>query len=173
MTETKQRRHRKPHDIFFTAAALDEGDLIFECIQVIPPDPKSVTEPELFEMASQNFVQKHGLSPNKIDGPFFRRKGTVQPVKSEEKKRKLSLQVDLDKVDYTKELRSAEYNGWQVIARYIANPTECVSNYVSEQGKVVSVRFKMPLTGAPTKKKSIPSSKFVLESDLDNIKPYD
>lgn len=163
------RKNKKPRETFFVGV-VSQGpsqEMIFERVVIDCSDLKNTTEEDLFELAIIKFKEDHGIEPEFLDGPFRFFKGTAKP-KNIENVRHPTIQVDIDKVDYSKELCEAEYNNWKVSGRYIANPKECISDYDLKFGKVVFVRFKNFLQ-ASNKKKSVPNPKFILESDLQNI----
>ena len=134
----------------------------------------TATDEELRQDAVSAFEEKYDgieLEDDHIRGPFYDRKG-MGITQGKPRKRRASLQVDLDKVRFGKidgvSSVRAEFNDWNVIAQYVANPEECVVNYDPSTGKAVMVMFKSPVNKGD-KKKIVPPSRFVSESDLKNV----
>lgn len=200
MEKEVKTRDSKPRDVFFVCVAANEEDLYVETVKigtkvaedekeeglllVEPLDshlavddttgkPKMIaTDEELRELAVKAFEDKYGFEPdeNNIRGPFYERKGMAIQQAKPGRRRRASLQVDIAVARFAKDKALANFNDWSVVAQYVENPDECISNYTASNGRAAMIMFKEPLN-AKDKKKIKPNTRYVWEKDLKNIEP--
>jgi hypothetical protein len=198
MSEDKKTRDSKPRDVLFVCVAVIDSDLVVENIKIgtkvadeeageneilveplaahLTTDDKGktkmiATDEELRELALEAFSEKYDgetPEPENVRGPFYDRKGMALQQVKPGRRRRASIQVDIDAVRFGKKKAHAEFNDWVVTAQYVENEAECIANYNAEDGKAVMLHFKEPLAPGD-KKKIVPNSRFVWEHDLKNI----
>lgn len=157
-TQEPKKRGRKPgtkspRQIFCLCVGVVESSLEVEELQV--EGDKASTDEQLVAQATSQFESKHGEAPEVVKGPYFQRKGA-----STYQRKRDSIRIPVDEIEFTRDKSVAEYNGWEVGVRYIEGRADAAY-----------VIFKKQIEGE--KKKAKPPAKVVLVSALKNVRPVE
>lgn len=114
---TEKKRGRPPGSIreaYFCMAAIVDGELVHEMIQVTRGE--KISEDEMRTEARKIFLKKHKADVESEIGPLFEAKLTQASTNKRQ-----SIRLNEADINFTGRKIQAEYNGWEVIGRYIYN----------------------------------------------------
>jgi hypothetical protein len=141
-------------EAFFSVAALVNGELVHELVQVTRGE--KITPEEMGAEARKIFLKKHKTDVESEIGPIF--KASLMQTSTNKRQ---SIRMSEADINYTGRKIQAEYHGWQVIGRYIQDETG------AESKENVRVFFQKDLQTDKKRAKPQPAIKAI--SDLTNI----
>ncbi len=141
-------------EAFFSVAALVDGELVHELVQVTRGE--KITPEEMGAEARKIFLKKHKTDVESEIGPIF--KASLMQASTNKRS---SIRMSEAEINYTGRKAQAEYHGWQVIVRYIQDETG------AESKENARVFFQKDLQTEKKRAKPQPTIKAI--SDLSNI----
>lgn len=144
---------------YFVVTAIDSNNkLCQEQIQTTRiNDGKKVSKDDMRNEVREIFIAKYHMDPLTVRGPYFEANLDQGPETKRE-----TVQLTEEEVDYTNRKFHAEYNGWQVVGRYLNDKQG------NEIENIAKISFKRRLD-SDDKKKQPPRDAFKMISDLENI----
>ena len=158
---------RKPRQIYYECGAIVKGDDGELSIAMAPITVVSPARGEEFHRdaakleAIDNFKNKFGVEPMKIDGPFYYVKGQLAHVRKRE-----TLRTNTEEIRFTGQRSVGIYKEWEVLANHL------------EDGKTAMVWFKSRITPwvpekPDQKQPPKPNAKRLPLELIQNLKPAD
>lgn len=152
---TRGRPKGAIREAFFAMAALVDGELVHELIQVTRGE--KTTPEEMGMEARKLFLNKHKTDAESEIGPIFKASLMQAPVS-----KRTSIRLTEADLNYSGRKVQAEYNGWSVLARYIKDEAG------NENNETVRCFFMKEIAPGD-KKRAKPQPAFKAISDLKNI----
>lgn len=78
---------------------------------------KDATDMQLLAAGKKMFQTRFSVEPSTVLGPFFERKGKSGYVKKRD-----SIRIDVDDLQFSGKSAKGVYNGWNVAINYLKNP---------------------------------------------------
>lgn len=141
-------------EAFFSVAALVNGELVHELVQVTRGE--KITPEEMGAEARKIFLKKYKVDAESEIGPIF--KASLMQASTNKRQ---SIRMSQAEIDYTGRKIQAEYHGWQVIGRYIQDETG------NESKENIQIFYQKDLQTDKKRAKPQPAIKAI--SDLSNI----
>lgn len=144
-------------ETFFSMAALVDGELVHELIPVSRGE--KITHEEMSAEARKAFLKKYKVDAESEHGPIF--KASLMQTSSTKKRQ--TIRLSEEDLNYTGRKIQAEYNGWIVTGRYFENEDG------EENSETIRLFYKKEIPVEGKKKRVAPQPTFKAVSELSNI----
>lgn len=152
--KTRGRPKGAIREAFFSMAALVNGELVHELVQVTRGE--KITPEEMSAEARKIFLKKHKTDVESEIGPIF--KASLMQTSATKRQ---SIRLSEADLNYTGRKIQAEFHGWQVIGRYIQDDAG------NENKENIRIFFQKDLQ--TDKKRAKPQPSFKAIAELTNI----
>ena len=129
---TKKKRTRKKREIYFDLAAVKDGQLVSDTVEV--PDRGDR------ELAVKKFKDKYKMEPQRVQGPWYEVATGPTPAQA-----RITVNVPAKDIEYTGERHMVHYKGWEAIAMGLKGAKTAEGNAFGDN-EIFNLLFNKPLS---------------------------